>query len=70
MIDLAFCITVGDHPILALPFSFGVYNLPKIHNFKCIMVGDALIQTSCPLDYAHAFAMITSSLNTAAATIK
>jgi len=21
--DLAFCITVGDHPILALPFSFG-----------------------------------------------
>jgi len=20
---LAFCITVGDHPILALPFSFG-----------------------------------------------
>ena len=23
MMDLAFCITVGDHPILALPFSFG-----------------------------------------------
>ena len=23
MIDLAFCITVGDHPILALPFLFG-----------------------------------------------
>jgi len=42
-IDLAFCITVGDHPILALSFSFGVCNLPKMHNFKCIMVGDALI---------------------------
>ena len=23
MMDLAFCITVGDHLILALPFSFG-----------------------------------------------
>ena len=23
MMDLAFCITVGDHSILALPFSFG-----------------------------------------------
>jgi len=29
MMDLAFCITVGDHSILVLPFSFGVCNLPK-----------------------------------------
>ena len=28
-IDLAFCITVGDHPILALPFSFGGLQFAK-----------------------------------------
>jgi len=37
MMDLAFCITVGDHPILALPFSFGVCNLLKMHNgWRCL----------------------------------
>ena len=42
MMDLAFCITVGDHPILALYFHLGVCNLSKIHNFKYIIVGDAV----------------------------